>query len=195
MVTLARAQQPLNHSVSFSPSALNLTYDGSAYFTGTARVSLENCNGGYSLDQSNLPAGTQVSGFTGRSGDTLTIKIPKAYGNQTVHLKATGKDSRSTANMFMYVADSSGTQNVVAVGTGVNHSVGEGTLTLSTPAYGKIQIIKTDAENGNRLNGSVFGIYSNAACTNEVARLSLNANGSATSGDLLAGKYYIKEIT
>ncbi len=195
LVALARAQQPLQHSVSFSPSSLNLTYDGSAYFTGTVRVSLENCNGGYTLDQSNLPAGTQVSGFTGKNGDTLTIKIPKAYGNQTVHLKAAGKDSRSTANMFMYVADSSGTQNVVAVGSSVYHNVSEGTLTLSTPAYGKIQIIKTDAENGSRLNGSVFGIYSNAACTQEVARLALNSGGSAISGDLLAGRYYIKEIT
>lgn len=195
LVALARAQQPLQHGVSFSPSTLNLTYDGSAYFTGTTKVSLVNCNGGYTLDQSNLPSGTQVSGFTGGSGDTLTIKIPKAYGNQTVRLNAAGKDSRSTANMFMYVSDSSSIQNVIAVGSGISQGVCDAALVLSTPAYGKIQIVKTDAENGSRLNGSVFGVYTNAACTQEAARLSLNTNGSATTGDLLAGRYYIKEIT
>ncbi|MGI6175200.1 MAG: SpaA isopeptide-forming pilin-related protein [Christensenellales bacterium] len=195
LVALARVQQPLQHSVSFSPSTLSLSYDGSAYFTGTAKVSLVNCNGGYTLDQSNLPSGTQVSGFSGKSGDMLTIKIPKAYGNQTVRLKATGRDNRSTANMFMYVSDNSNVQNVVAVGTSGYHGVGEGTLTLSTPAYGKIQIIKTDSDNGNRLNGAVFGVYANSACTQEVARLTTAGNGSVTSGDLLAGRYYIKEIT
>jgi uncharacterized surface anchored protein len=195
LVALARAQQPLQHSVSFSPSTLSLSYDGSAYFTGIAKVSLVNCNGGYTLDQSNFPTGTQVSGFTGKNGDTLTIRIPKAYGNQTVRLKATGRDNRSTANMFMYVSDNSSIQNVVAVETNGYHGVGEGMLTLSTPAYGKIQIIKTDAENGNRLNSAVLGIYSNSACTQEAARLTTTGNGSATSDNLLAGRYYIKEIT
>lgn len=195
LLALARAQKPMQHSVSFSPSALNLTYDGSAYFTGTTTVTLVNCNGGYTLDQSGLPAGTQVSGFTGKNGDTLTIKIPKEQGNKTVTLKATGMDSRSTANIFMYVSDSSNIQNVIAVGSGGYYGVGDGTLTLSTPAYGKIQIVKTDADTGARLNGAVFGIYSNSACINEVARLTTSGNGSATSGDLLAGTYYVKEIT
>lgn len=195
LVALARAQQPLQHGVGFSPSTLSLAYDGNAYFTGTAKVSLVNCNGGYTLDQSDLPSGTQINGFTGKNGDTLTIKIPKAYGNQTVRLKAIGRDNRSTPNMFMYVSDNSSIQNVVAIGTSGYHGVGEGTLTLSTPAYGKIQIIKTDSDNGNRLNGAVFGIYSNSACTQEVARLTTTGNGSATSGDLLAGRYYVKEIT
>lgn len=194
LVALARAQQPMRHSVSFSPSNLSLTYDGSAYFTGTTTVSLVNCNGGYTLDQSGLPAGTQVSGFTGKNGDTLTIKIPRDFGNQTVRLNATGMDSRSTANMFMYASDSSSIQNVIAIGSGGYYGVGDGTLTLSTPAYGKIRINKTDASTGARLNGSVFGVYSNAACTSEVARLTLS-NGSAVTGDLLAGIYYVKEIT
>ena len=106
----ARNQQFLNHAVSFSPSTLQMTKSGT-YFVGTTTVTLTNCNGGYSLDQSGLPAGTIVEGHTGNSGDRLTIKVPQSgNGNKSIKLNATGKDSRSTANVFLYAPNNSSYQ-------------------------------------------------------------------------------------
>lgn len=85
LVQLAREQQFLTHSVTFSPSSLELVCDGD-YFVGTTSVILVNCSGGYRLDESALPSGSVIEGYTGEDGDTLTIKIPKQYGNQSIRL-------------------------------------------------------------------------------------------------------------
>ena len=66
-----------------------------------------------------------------------------------------------------------------------------------------ISITKTSADtsitNGNScysLAGAVYGLYSNAACTTLLERLTTDANGRATStGSYNPGNYYIKEIT
>ncbi len=58
---------------------------------------------------------------------------------------------------------------------------------------GKISLQKYDSD-GNRLGaGYVFGVYSNSACTKQVTTLTTNANGTAVSGFLDAGTYYVKE--
>lgn len=84
LLQMARNQQLLSHSVSFSPASMELTVSGD-YFVGSTKVTLQNCSGGYTLDKSSLPPDTIVTGFTGKNGDTLTIKVPKntatrAYG-------------------------------------------------------------------------------------------------------------------
>ena len=85
-------------------------------------------------------------------------------------------------------------------------------------APGKIQIKKTD-ENGNVLSGAVFGVYTDKECKHiaktvggyeengycyidnngdyiyeDDVYLTTDANGTATTGYLPAGTYYIKEI-
>ena len=193
LLAMARAQTLLTHKVSFSPSSMALTVSGE-YFVGTTTVTLLNCDGGYQLDKSSLPSGSTVTGYTGKSGDTLTIKVPKAYGNQNITLNATGADSRGTTNFTWYGPVSGDYQNVfyITTTTGV---VASATMHMTTPAYGKVQVIKTDAENGKKLAGAVFGVYSDAACKNEVPRLTTNSSGSAISGDLIMNIYYVKEIT
>lgn len=45
------------------------------------------------------------------------------------------------------------------------------------------------------LEGAVYGVYSDASCTAEVARLETDASGKARSGKLDAGTYWIKEVS
>ena len=46
------------------------------------------------------------------------------------------------------------------------------------------------------LAGAVYGVYSDAACTNRVAKLTTNSNGeTGKSGALDPGTYYVKEIS
>jgi DNA-binding LacI/PurR family transcriptional regulator len=194
LLAKARSQALLTHSVSFTPSSLNMTVSGD-YFVATTRVSLVNCSGGYQLDKSGLPSGTVVDGFTGRNGDTLTIKVPKQYGNQTIRLDAVGYDDRTTANLFWYAPNSGDYQKIITFTTGSYMPSTDAVLRMTTPAYGHIKIVKSDVETGNKLAGAVFGIYSNSSCTAEVARLTIGNNGTATSGDLMMGTYYVREIS
>lgn len=134
LLAYARSQQILEHRIAFSPASLSMTLSGD-YFVGTTTVTLINCNGGYTLDQSSLPSGSQVSGYTGRSGDVLTIKIPSEYGNRSITLRANGLDDRVAANIFMYASTSDSIQNVITIGMGGYHAAGEGSVLLNTPAY------------------------------------------------------------
>lgn len=193
LLAMARAQTLMTHTVSFSPSSMALTVSGD-YFVGTTSVSLYNCNGGYMLDTSSLPSGSTVSGYTGNNGDTLTIRVPKAYGNQNIPLTATGYDNRAITNFTWFGPTSGNYQNVYYCSTS-SGAVAAASLYVSTPAYGKIQTIKTDAETSIRLAGAVLGVYNNSSCTNEITRLTTNSSGTAVTGDLIMGTYYVKEIT
>lgn len=193
LLAMARAQALMSHNVSFSPASMALTVSGD-FFVGTTSVSLYNCNGGYVLDTSSLPSGSTVAGYTGNNGDTLTIRVPKAYGNQNISLTATGYDNRAITNFTWFGPTSGNYQNVYYCSTS-SGAVATAALYVSTPAYGKIQTIKTDSETGIRLAGAVLGVYSNSACTNEITRLTTNSSGTAITGDLIMGTYYVKEIT
>lgn len=193
LLQMARNQQLLSHSVSFSPASMELTVSGD-YFVGTTKVTLQNCSGGYTLDKSSLPSGTVVTGFTGKNGDTLTIKVPKKYGNQSIRLDATGYDNRTTANLFWYAPDNGDYQKVITYASGNYAPATDGVLRMTTPAYGKIELLKK-SEDGKLLSGVVFGIYSDAACKNLVAKLTTGSNGKAVSGDLELPTYHIKEIS
>ena len=81
----------------------------------------------------------------------------------------------------------------VTLGKGQTVQVNGGSVT--NDRKGKITLTKTD-DAGTKLGaGYVFGIYSNQACTTEVTRITTNTDGVATSGWLLSGTYYIKELS
>lgn len=194
LVGYARNQQSMNHVVHFTPSTLELSYQN-GYFVGSTNVTLENCNGGYNLNQNGLPAGSVIEGYSGQSGDRITIKIPAAEnGNKTIRLTANGMDNRTKANIFMYVTSDPDTQNLITISSNNYQTAGSGSLSLKTPAYGKIQVTKI-GEDGEKPSGMVFGIYSDPACTNLVQRITTGTNGVAISSDLLMNTYYVKELS
>ena len=63
-------------------------------------MTLINCTGGYLLDRSNLPSDATVSGYTGNTGDVLTIRIPKSYDSSAFTLTATGIDNQTDASLM-----------------------------------------------------------------------------------------------
>lgn len=76
------------------------------------------------------------------------------------------------------------------------------TLVANREAGASVSISKSSAvpamTAGNScysLEGAVYGIYSDAACTNLLEPLTTDANGQATSGQLERGVYYVKEIS
>ena len=108
----ARSQSLMSHNISLSTPSMFISGD---YFVGSCTVSLTNMNGGYAINTSGLPSGSSVSGYTGQSGDTLTIWIPvsEANANRSFSISVTGKDNRTRSNMFAYAPGSSSLQRVI----------------------------------------------------------------------------------
>ena len=73
-------------------------------FTGTTIVTFNNLQGKYTIDTSKLPQGVTISGYTGNSGDVLTITVPLSYRGQTISLEDVfiGLDPRSSLNLSFY---------------------------------------------------------------------------------------------
>ena len=61
---------------------------------------------------------------------------------------------------------------------------------------GRISVLKATnhPEWVTDLSGAKFGIYHDAACTDSVEELTTATDGTATSSELLVGRYYVKEI-
>lgn len=135
----ARAQVLMEHRVDLSASSISAARSGDA-FTGSTMVTTVNLHGGYRLDQSALPSGSTVSGYTGKDGDVLTISIPASAStaNKTYTLTLTGRDDRVRSNMqvFCHNTDQS-YQRVLCVRTGSDWYVDccTATLTITTGDY------------------------------------------------------------
>lgn len=75
-------------------------------------------------------------------------------------------------------------------------------MVIAEKSEGYVELRKTSsipaASEGNAgysLEGAVYGVYTDAACTSLAARLTTNASGYAKSEALAAGTYYVHEIS
>ncbi len=164
LVQLARdqaASSPSTGSISFSPTSLTLTEDANGdYFVGSVTVS-KSINGSYSLSH-NLPDGSSITGYSGNSGDQLSIQIPTAYGEQSFTITAYGSHSANTAKLFFWQPDAYNQQRVVTCVLDTESTDVEASMTVTTPKAtpknGTIQLTKVD-EDGNPLPGISFALY------------------------------------
>jgi uncharacterized surface anchored protein len=193
LVNKARNRTTLAHKVSLSNPNMEMKRQGDQ-FVGQTTVTLVNCSGGYTYT---APANVSVSGYTGKSGDTLTISVPLSMANQTIRITFTGKDNRNTANYGWY-APTNDDQKVVLVDNSLMMPAVTSTLKMTTPATGKIRIHKVDADTGTdtpqgdaELTGAKFEVLDGDG--NVVDTLSLENTTTATSKDLPFGDYIVKE--
>lgn len=194
LVNKARNRATVDHKVNVSNQNMEMERQGDR-FVGQTTVTLVNCNGGYTYT---APANVTVSGYTGKSGDTLTISVPLSMANQTIRITFTGKDNRNTANYGWY-APTNDDQKVVLVDNSLMMPAVTSTLKMTTPATGKIRVHKVDADTGTdtpqgdaALTGTKFEIFDSDG--NIVDTLSLENATTATSKDLLLGDYIVKEV-
>lgn len=194
LVNKARNKATVDHRVDVSNQNMEMERQDDR-FVGQTTVTLVNCNGGYTYT---APANVTVSGYTGKSGDTLTISAPLSMANQTISVTFTGKDNRNTANYGWY-APTNDDQRVVMIDNSLMMPAVVNTLKMTAPATGKIRVHKVDADTGTdtpqgdaTLTGTKFEIWDSDG--NIVDILSLENATTATSKDLLLGDYTVKEI-
>ncbi len=188
----ARSQTLMTHSITLSTPSMSIS---GSYFVGTSTVSLTNMNGGYTLNTSGLPAGSSVTGYTGQSGDILTIRVPvnEANANRTFSLSATGKDNRTRSNMIAYAPNSNSLQRVIVGKAAEYHDAQTVSVSVSTPQiYADLIVSALSA------NASVYDTGETITITATVRNQGLRAAGgfyvALTSSDLATQTKYVSSL-
>jgi hypothetical protein len=192
LLVKARTQALMTHDISLSAPSMSIS---DSYFVGTASVSLTNMNGGYTLDTSVLPSGSSVSGYTGQSGDMLTIRIPlnEANANRSFSISATGRDNRLRSNMFAYAPNSSSLQRVIVAKSAIYNEAKTVSVSFGTPQiYADLTITALST------NKSVYNADETVTVTATIQNQGLrSASGfyvAMTSADLTTQTKYISSL-
>ncbi len=136
-----------------------------------------------------------ISGYgVSRDGNSLTIYSSEVNTNATTGT-FTSNSGRVQVNgsCVFWLTGSAGDQEFVS-------EVPSGDplpayIKVKTENIGYGEITKTDEASGVKLSGAVYGIYTDSGCTNQVQTMTTDSNGYAKSAALVAGTYYVKEIT
>ena len=188
----ARSQSLMTHSISLSTPSMSIS---GSYFVGTSRVTLTNMNGGYTLNTSGLPAGTSISGYTGQSGDSLTISIPisEANANRSFSIYATGKDNRTRSNMFAYAPNDSDLQRVLVANAAEYNDAQTVSVSFGTP-----QIYADLTVTALSTNKSTYNADETVTVTGMVKNQGLRSAGgfyvALTSSDLTTQQKYVSSL-
>jgi hypothetical protein len=179
----------------FTPDEITLTEDASGqYFTGQVNLT-KNISGDYSL-MDNAPEGMlTVTGHTGKQSETLTLKVPASYANQSCTLCAYGMDEAPAAALFFWAPASANNQRIVTYVLDSTQSVFvRGFLTINVPApaerTGSIRITKT-GDNSEALSGVSFSLYDSSK--NLIESGTTDGSGQITFTGLALGDYFYQE--
>ena len=185
---------PGSGTVSFSSKSVDLSESGDA-FAGTLRVTHSGCAGGYALDCSGLPDDAVINGYTGNSGDTLSIYLPKSYAGESYTLKANGLNYSSRGSVTYYAPYNSSLQHLVAYEPSYSDdfmTVDTDSATLVAPAAAtaSLRLQKTDSETREPLEGALYAVYDESY---ELVTSGYTDEKGVLQFYLPLGKYYYRE--
>lgn len=152
-----------------------------------------------------VPSG--VTGYNKTKGTNVTGGNLTVYGGDTFYLQAplTVTGNWSSGSLYGTVRESWKTLVLSATGDG-NQAIGAFISESAAPVsfsvkwlnLARVQIKKADAETGNPLDGAVYGVYKDSACTDLVTKISATGEDGIRYSDYFdAGlkTVYVKEIT
>ncbi len=136
-----------------------------------------------------------LSGYSvEKSGNSVTIHTTSVNTNSTTAtMKSTAGVVETTSSCVFWLTDKSGYQEFVSEKPTADPVSAYFKVRTENIGYGKI--IKQDEKTGAYLPNAEYGIYTDSACTNKVDTLKTGSDGTDTSKGLVAGTYYVKEIT
>lgn len=184
LLQAARNQQALNPTVSITAPTMTLV---NGVYTGVVRVDLNDCNSGYRI-RAQSPWLT-ISGYTGGSGDVLTLSAPRGYAGQSPTLVLEGMDNRTPANLYWYAPSAGNLQHFIVADYSDKNTAAQGRIDFALPT-GAARIRKVDADDGTPLAGATFRIYQGGILMDSPVS---GADGYAIS-ILPVGTYTVSEI-
>ena len=160
LLDCARTGSVIEHSASLSAPNISEEED---YFVITTTVTLENCDWGYTYDETTMPPDTDVYGYTGNNGDNLTLYVPKEYAGYDFDICISAYDNRTPASVVYFGPDNANQQRIVSYTWSNGELAANASQTVSLEAsaaeIGTIRIIKTDSVTGQPLEGVWFYLY------------------------------------
>ena len=136
-----------------------------------------------------------LSGYTvEKNGNSVTISSKEVNTAATMAtMNSTAGEVETTSSCVFWLTEKANYQEFVSERPSADpvHAY----FKVKTENIGYGEIVKTDESSGVKLKGAVYGIYSDSGCTNRVQTMTTDSNGYAKSAALVAGTYYVKEIT
>lgn len=194
-------EEPPKGEISLSSTSVTAVRDGDVQKTPDITLSGDHRN---SITIS-VPAG--VTGYNKTQGTNATGGNLTVCGGDTFYLQAplTVTGNWSSGNLYGTVRESWRTLILSSTGDGnqaigafISESAGPVSFSVKWLNLARVQITKADAETGNPLDGAVYGVYRNSACTDLVTEISATGEDGISYSDYFdAGleTVYVKEIT
>lgn len=136
-----------------------------------------------------------LSGYSvSKNGNSVTISSTTVNTTATTAtMQSTAGQVETTSSCVFWLTDKSGYQEFVSEKPSADPVSAYFKVKTENIGYGKIT--KQDEESSVKLPGATYGIYSDSGCTNKVDTITTGNDGTAKSKALVAGTYYVKEIT
>lgn len=194
-------EEPPKGEISLSSTSVTAVRDGDAQKTPDITLSGDHRNSVAIA----VPSG--VTGYNKTQGTNVTGGNLTVYGGDTFYLQAplTVTGNWSSGNLYGTVRESWRTLVLSSTGDGnqaigafISESAGSVSFSVKWLNLARVQITKADAETGNPLDGAVYGVYRNSACTDLVTEISATGEDGISYSDYFdAGleTVYVKEIT
>ena len=129
-----------------------------------------------------------------KNGNSVTISSKEVNTAATMAtMNSTAGEVETTSSCVFWLTEKANYQEFVSERPSADpvHAY----FKVKTENIGYGEIVKTDESSGVKLKGAVYGIYSDSGCTNKVDTMTTDGKGYAKSKALVAGTYYVKEIT
>ena len=150
-----------------------LEYEGKFYKVGTVRQEVYSVN---------------------KNGNSITISSTSVNTTATTGTFTSNAGKvETTSSCVFWLTGKSGYQEFISERPTADPV--KAYIKVKTENIGYGELTKTDESSGVKLSGAVYGIYSDSGCTNRVQTMTTDGNGYAKSAALVAGTYYVKEIT
>ena len=193
-------EAPPSAAISLSSSSEKASMDGEQQRTGTITLSGDHRN----YVTLTLPDGVTYHDQAGTEKTGGNVKI---YGGTTFYFTApktmTGTWRSGTLSgqlgaqwKTLVVSTVAGSQDI---GYGDFYDEGNGTVsfTVTWMDLAKVRVVKEDAVSGVKLAGAVFGIYSDAGCTQLITKMPATDRQGVSEAEIVKTQdtVYLKEIT
>lgn len=129
-----------------------------------------------------------------KNGNSVTISSKEVNTAATMAtMNSTAGEVETTSSCVFWLTEKANYQEFVSERPSADpiHAY----FKVKTENIGYGELVKTDESSGVKLKGAVYGIYSDSGCTNKADTMTTDENGYAKSKALVAGTYYVKEIT
>ncbi len=122
LLSLARNPPARNPAISTTLVSANETRSQRDYFIYQYRVNLTDLSDGYTIKSTSLPSGSSYTGYTGKNGDVLQIKIPFTQANAGVSFsfQLKGTDSADASSLEFRPVPSGATSYQGLIGINLN---------------------------------------------------------------------------